>query len=295
MKIRPQGGIQSANTPTYSQPGTVRDDYAIYRCMVTKVLYVDDPNNITKNSQNPEVLYECVILGGHPTGQTLSYCRLASWLGGDSNYSERTLKAATKDFSKTRLSQNDGDIVLIQFIQGHNSYPVIISLLKGISNKIGATKSEGPRLLEEYNGIVRNINNKGELTTTMKGGSTKDGVFTPGTSSMVTETWSSNQKVTRKYKSGLTITEDGKNNKVSINANGTEIEIDGNTGKISLKGSFVDLGKSVSDLVTQFTKLASAFATHKHPYTDDGHPTVTGPPTAPLLSTVGSQTVKVQS
>ena len=58
----------------------------------------------------------------------------------------------------------------------------------------------------------------------------------------------------------------------------------------------VDLGASVSDFVTKFTELASAFATHTHLYSPGpGGPTPTAPPMAPLLSTVGSQTVKVQS
>jgi len=78
MRRRWDGSIQSTNVPTYDKLGIGREDFALYRAMVIKVLYVDDPANISKNSQNPEVLYDCVILGGSASGQILSFCRLAS-------------------------------------------------------------------------------------------------------------------------------------------------------------------------------------------------------------------------
>lgn len=310
MKQRWNGSIQSTNTPTYNKVGMGRDDYGLYRCMITKVLYADDSGNISKNSQNPEVLYEVIILGGSASGQTLSFCRLASWLGGNDNYSERTLTPTSKSVSKDGLSKHDGDVVFIQFVQGHDSYPIIIATSKGLSNKIASTKSEGPRSKEQFNGVQYEIDNKGQINKTMFGGETNSGRFTPGTTAIITENWSKDESVTRTYKSGLTVIEDGKNdkiniktsggseatidgkgNKISIKAGTTEIVIDGASGKISLKGEMVDLGATVSDFVTQFAQLASAFATHTH-IGNLGSPT--SPPMAPLLSTVGSQTVKVQ-
>src|SRR4051812_1808156 len=127
MRQRWDRSIQSNNTPTYDKEGISRDDHGMYRCMIINILYVDDENNISKNAKNPEVLYEVVILGGHASGQTLSYCRLASYIDGDKNYSERTLKKTSKDISKVSLSEHDGDIVYVQFIQGHDAYPVIIA------------------------------------------------------------------------------------------------------------------------------------------------------------------------
>lgn len=333
MKRRWDQSVQSSNTPVYSNLGISKSDYGLYRCMVIKVLYVDDKFNITKNSQNPEVLYEVVILGGHDSGQTLSNCRLASWLGGNSNYSERILTATSKDISKIKLSEHDGDIVYVQFNQGHDAYPVIIALAKGLKNTVAAKASDGPRLLEEYNGLVRNINNKGELITTMKGGEVKDSKFMVGNSEIIKQEWLKDEKLVTTFKSGLVVTQDGKNDKfeiktkgglsslfdgkndkaeikgaggatvtidskskkITIKASATEIIIDGNSGKITLKGEMIDLGASVADFVTQFTQLASAFATHTHLYSPGpGGPTPTSPPMAPLLTTVGSQTVKVQ-
>lgn len=314
MRRRWNGSIQSANTPVYSNTGMDREDYGMYRCMVTDILYVDDDKNISKKSKNPEVLYEVVILGGKASGQTLSYCRLASYLDGD-NYSERTLKKASKNISKTKLSENDGDVVYVQFIQGHDAYPVIIGMARGINQKIGAKKADGPRFLEAYNGFETLIDNKGQRTTTMKGGELKEGAFKAGTSSVIKEEWNKDEKITTTFKSGLTLTADGKNdkvtiktsggvetsvdgkgNKISIKAGSTEILIDGASGKISLKGEMIDLGASVSDFVTKFTELASAFATHTHMVPQAPSGTLPSmPPMAPLLTTVGSQTVKVQS
>lgn len=329
MKRRWNGSIQSSNTPYFGAPGTSRTDYALYRCMIIQVHYVDDPQNITKNSQNPEVLYTCIILGGAATGQQISFCRLAQYL----NYSERTLTPSSKDPAKVKLSQHDGDIVWVQFVQGHDAYPIIIGLAKGLTDKTGAKKADGPRLIEEYNGLIRNINNKGEITQTMMGGAVKDGRFTANKESIIKQEWLSTEQLIHTFKSGLKLTIDGKNDKVTqkfaggleasydgkndkaeiktaagavmtidgkgskitIKTGSTEVTIDGNSGKITLKGEMIDLGASVSDFVTQFTQLASAFATHTHLYSPGpGGPTPTSPPMAPLLTSVGSQTVKVQ-
>lgn len=308
MKKRVNGAIQSSNTPVYSNVGNSREDHAMYRCMVIDVLYVDDDKNISKNSANPEVLYECVILGGASSGQTISYCRLVSYLDGD-NYSERILKKATKDISKTKLSDNDGDIVYVQFNQGHDAYPTIIGMARGSKQKVGAKKADGPRYIEAYNGLETLIDNKGEYKRSMKGGATENGAFKPNPDALITESWSK-EKITTAFKSGLNVvmdgaadkvtittkggvvsTIDGTGNKISIKAGATEIEIDGASGKISLKGEMIDLGSSVSDFVTMFTELATAFNAHTH---IGNLAAPTSPPQAPLLSTVGSQTVKVQ-
>lgn len=334
MKRRWNGSVQSTNTPTYNQTGTRREDYGFYRCMVTKIYYTDDPQNISKNAQNPEVLYDCVILGGSMQGQLISFARMGAWLGGDANYAERILTPASKSISGNRLSQMDGDIVFVQFIQGHDGYPVIVSLGKGISNKKAAKKADGPRTLEEYNGLIREINNKGEYIVTRMGGKTDSatGKFKAGTEvqakvsfvdgkMVITDNGTTltidkaGESYTRVFKSGLSVTEDGKGdkiemktaggtavtidgkgNKVSIKAGSAEVLIDGGSGKISIKGDMIDLGSSVSDFVTKFTELASAFASHTHmvPQAPAGL-LPSQPPMAPLLSTVGSQTVKVQS
>ncbi len=311
------GSVQSSNIPTYNKPGITRDNYAMYRCMVIRVIYADNPKNIGKNSQQPEVLYDCIILGGFESGQVLSNCRVASLLSGNFNFEETILQATSKNLNTVPLEQHDGDIVYVQFNQGHDDYPVITGKAKGLSNLYVAKKSDGPRSASQFNGVKEEINNKGDLILTVFGGvaNSELGSFKPNTQSVYTQTISAtNEMITSVFKSGLSVTTDGKNDKVQVTTSGgaivtidgkskkinikagaTEIDIDGNSGKISLKGDMVDLGNSVSDFVTMFTQLSTAFNTHSHMYSPGpGGPTPTTPPIAPLLTSVGSQTVKVQ-
>lgn len=127
-----------------------------------------------------------------------------------------------------------------------------------------------------------------------------------------------NEKVTLEFKSGLKMEYDGKNDKVlftlqggvevladgksklvTLTAGETKVNIDGNSGKVHIDGDLVDVGKSVSDLAVLFTELASAFDAHTHmfPYNAGPSPAVgtTQPPTAPLLQSVASKSVKLQS
>lgn len=301
MRQRDDGSFQSANTPTWVNVG-LKEDYAMYRCMVTKIFFVDDSQNITKNAQNPEVIYQVVILGGAKSGQLLTNVRLSSDLGGDSTFSERTLKASTKSLDKVKLQDHDGDIVYVQFTQAHQGYPVIVAMGKGIHDaKSGTKKLDAPRSINSYNGVIEEINNQGELKITRSGGtlSTKDQTFAPSSSFESKISLLQNEVVTIETKSGPTVKIDGKNSSISIKAGSTEVLIDGKSGKISLKGGLVDLGASVSDFVTKFTEMASAFASHTHPFMYSAGPSpATGtsmPPSAPMPASVGSQTVKVQS
>lgn len=329
MRQRFDGSVQSSNVPTHQNAGRPEDN-GLYRCMVTNVIYVGDSKNITNNSRNPRVLYDCIILGGFSSGQILSNCRLSSLFGGDNTYFERTLKASTKDLTKDRLQNHDGDIVWVLFNQGHSAYPIIISLDEGLNtgSATGAKKSEGPRLKSQYNGVLEEINNSGEWFFTRKGGTLEGGNFTPGSDFEGKMSWTDGtmlwedtnnsiklEKEAKKitHKAGdVTIVQDGTSNNVTITAGGTTavidgdgskitltagatiIEIDGNSGKISLQGDFIDVGKVVTDFAVLFLQLKTAFDTHTHQYTDDGTPAVTMPPIAPLLATVGSQTVQVQ-
>lgn len=235
MRQRWNGSMQSSNTPTWDKTGILKEDYNQYRCMVIKVIYADDPQNITKNSQNPEVLYDVVILGGFNTGQILSNARVSSGLGGNSNYSERTLTSTSKDISKTRLSEQDGDIVLVEFIQGHDGYPFIVGTAKGPHNRIAATRALGPRSIEEYNGLVTEINNFGEYTVTRKGGSVASNhQFVPGSSEESSISLKRDETIELKNKS---------------------------TGKLKIKGAKVALGASGVELLQKISEQLQALIT----------------------------------
>jgi hypothetical protein len=313
MRKRWDGSIQSHNAPIPWKVGVGYSNNTMYRCMITKIIYADDPANVTMNAQNPEVVYEAIILGGNEQGQLITNIRLGGFMAGDHNYWEFTLRPTSKDISKDALEHHDGDCVMVQFIQGHDNYPQIICMSNGIHASYGTKKADGPHSVREYNGLNEKIDNKGNLTVTRKGGKLTDGVFKENniadvsyslTESLFTVTTSQGVVFKVDGKNGnvstvngtTKVTMDGKSNNIKIVAGSTEIDIDGGSGKITLKGEMVDLGSSVSDFVTMFTALASAFNSHTHLVPQAPAGTLPSmPPMAPLLSTVGSQTVKVQS
>lgn len=318
MKLRNDGSVQSGGTPTVANVREV--DHAMYRCVVTRVSYTDDPGNFTRNASNARVIYDVVVLGGFAAGQVITGCRLASELGGESGFYERTLRACTSEISQGRLSEADGDIVFVQFVQGHTGYPVIIALDNGIhtQGKIGAKMSDGPRSVKQFNGVKETINKDGEHILQVHGGTanSEKGRFDASSTPLFTQTISKDEKLKMVFKSGLQVLIDGAGDKATFTTKGgaivdvdgtggkitltkgaTIIELDGNSGKISLKGEFVDLGASVSDFAVLFNELLNTFNSHTHQYIIPAIPAGPGPttpPTAPMLKTVGSQTVKVQ-
>jgi hypothetical protein len=284
MRVRDDGSVQPSNLPTHQNAGR-QEDYGLYRCMVTKVLFVDDPQNVTANASNPRVLYECVVLGGFASGQVISNCRLSSDLGGNFNFYERTLRAASKNVSKTRLSDQDGDIVFVQFVQGHSGFPVIVALDQGISTgaSTGAKVSDGQIVNWQYNGINAKIDKTGNLTLTRKGGSYDEDakVFTPAANGQKIKVNLSGQKITMTMGNGLVVTIDGDTDKVSINTKGGASAIlsggsvtlkDSGSGELKISGSKVALGASSAELLQQIsdaldkiaTFLNSSDSTHTH-------------------------------
>ncbi len=322
MRFRPDGSIQSSATPTLQNIGDA-PDYALYRCMVTSIIYTDSPSNITSKATNPRVLYDVVVLGGFASGQTMSNCRLASDLGGNDSYWERILRASTKDISKGRLSDGDGDIVFVQFIQGHSGYPVIIALDHGMNTTgiTGATQAQGPRSLTQFNGVQEEINKDGELIIRVKGGvaTAAKGKFAPSATPLATFKTDKTEKHTRTYKSGLAIAEDGANDKITetfkgglsvvrdgtgdkvtfTTAGGAIIDVDGAGGKITLtKGSTIveidgasdkiSLKGGLVDLGSSVSDFAVLFtqlltAFNTHTHLGDG-PSIPPAPTSPPLA-----------
>lgn len=316
------GVIQSANLPTPRNTAKI-PDYGLYRAMIFGFAYADDiRKNPTANAKTAEILYSVVILGGFKEGQLVTGVRLSKALGGKYNYHAQRLNKTTKP-SGTSLKDHDGDIVYLQFTQGDTDYPIITSY--GINpqdeNKSSIRKLDGPSYRWQYNGIFEGIDKNGNLNLKIKGGKydqAKDDFAPNADADTAIDVLfdPTKETYTRTFKTGLVVTEDGKNQKIDIDAGkgqakvnvdgknkkititagSTFVEIDGASGKIKLSGANVELGASISDFVTMFTELCSAFNTHTHTYAPGpGAPTPTTPPMAPLLSTVGSQTVKVQA
>jgi hypothetical protein len=174
MIIRRDGSIRSANLPAKDllKANLVEIDHNIYRCLITKRYFTDDKKNAT--FQNKQVTYDAVILGGPKEGQTITNIKLAAHLGGQYNYHERILRPAQDPITgrgAVPLAEQKGDIIYVAFV-GKTSNPVIIGL--GTHpldlDTTGATKDDGMRYVEEYNGIFRSINKDGEFEFIRKGG-----------------------------------------------------------------------------------------------------------------------------
>jgi len=174
VRQRSDGSIQSANTPARGTLASekVESDSGMYRCMVVEVNFTDSLGNLTFD--NKQVTYDCIILGGRKEGQVIPNCKLANPLGGQYNYHERILRKAENPFTGLlgrAPAEQKGDIVYVQFVQ-KTSNPVILGLGVHPLDKTttGATFSDGPIWVEEYNGINRSINKDGEFELVRKGG-----------------------------------------------------------------------------------------------------------------------------
>lgn len=372
MRIRPDGSIQSGNTPTHDNLNYTKDA-SIYRCLVIQTNFVND-QNFTVNASNPRVLYDVVILGGALEGHLLTDCRLLTELGNNTNYREIVLKASSKTLNEVPLQDHDGDIVFVAFVQGDQNYPVIIGLDSGLNTGelIGAKPEDGIREIRNFNGIKVETNSVGEYSLSRQGGVLEEGSLKEDSgdpkyklelldkeilkqtflSGMTQEYDGEADSITKTFKGGLTLLEDGKNDtkietfnggmvvssdgasdsisrtftnglvvtedgvadkvtiatsggaivvvdgpggKITLTHGATIIELDANTGKIALKGDFVDLGTAVSDFAVLAIELASAFNSHLHQAPQAPSGTLpTTPPVAPLPPSVWSTTVKVQ-
>lgn len=140
--------------------------------------------------------------------------------------------------------------------------------------------------------------------------------------SVYKETIDGNAEVLKRvYKSGIEITEDGGSDKIQFKlASGTLIDVDGAGGivtiesdgsnkiiidksgeitiqassKVNIQAPLVDVGEGAAFSSTLFENLLTEFAAHTHLSTSILTPAVSSPPLAPLISLVGSQSVKVK-
>lgn len=90
----------------------------------------------------------------------------------------------------------------------------------------------------------------------------------------------------------ITIDADGGTNQIVISKSG-EITIKASS-KVSVEAPLVDVGEGAAFSSTLFENLLSEFAKHTHMSTSILAPSPSSPPLAPLISLVGSQSVKVK-
>lgn len=166
--------------------GTSREHYALAgehahwsilgqrEMVVLRCLFIDSPENVSKRF----VEYVCRDIY---TGEELPRCRLVASMGGVVSGDDNVLHPATSllpgvagvtgataDNVPSKLS--DGDQVLVGFVEGSRSRPVIFGVLPHSGSSRGAKASDGERRLLQHKGTTVIFSSTGEYTVTHKSG-----------------------------------------------------------------------------------------------------------------------------
>jgi hypothetical protein len=320
---RRDGSIQSANLPAYNKlaKNRIDKDYGLYRCMVTKVYFTDDTSGLYSSNptyENVQVTYEAVIIGGAKEGQILQNVKAMSDYGGQYNYSERIYRpTSTKNLEETPISEQDGDIVYVLFVQGNTRAPVIIGA--GVQpldeDFTGSTTEDGFVDQRQYNGVYQLIDKNGQYSLIRKGGSLDpdSGVFVPTQDgnlasfqlmdeqvihsvggNVITSTMDgAANTMTIAFKSGLTVTLNGEADSAQIKTAGG--------GELNIVGGKLALGAASAELFDQFSKtlgklitfMNSVDSTHEH-LGNLGYPT-SAPITASQFTQLGTDLQAIQT
>jgi hypothetical protein len=171
------------------QSGAARRDYSltghhahfsvmdVREMVVVTRYYVDDARNRSKRF----VEYTCRDLH---TSELYPNCRQLSQMSGVEDGDDNTLRPATSFLpgstsvtgalvtEHTPAKDVDGDQVLVGFISGSRSRPVIIGVFRHSGSQYGATAEQGERRLTQHKGTSIEISSKGEYTLKHKSGAT---------------------------------------------------------------------------------------------------------------------------
>lgn len=299
---------------------------------ITKIHYTDDATNQSKLY----VEYDVLARDANGGTVTYRNCRNGRDVSGFNDFEEQVLEAnevalAGKLESGNIAKNMNGTMVVLAFFDKSVDKPVIIGGFPHRKNT-GAKKADGVRKKSEFRGLSIEVNKDGEYIITQKGVRTPDGkinnpidtsikftkdkklVTTIFKDAIVQTFDGAAEKMDIAFKSGLKLAYDGKGDKITyttkggpkitidgsgmvmIEANATKIIIDGNSGKISLTGSMVDVGEAASALAVLGPQLVSWLTSHTHLYNPGpGGPTPSQPPTVPPPASLLSTTVKIKA
>lgn len=137
--------------------------------------YVDDLRNRSRSF----VEYTCRDLH---TSEMVPFCRQLSAMGGVDDGDDNTLRPSTSFLSgststtgalvneHTPAKDVDGDQVLVGFVSGSRSRPVIIGVCRHSGSQYGATAAQGERRLTQHKGTTIEISSTGAYTLRHKTG-----------------------------------------------------------------------------------------------------------------------------
>lgn len=139
MPYRPDGSFQTENLPSRTNRRT-QPEHGIHAGMVVEFYDTLDPLNKSSRdgtSFGKEVTYDVIITGGEYDGAVFYNVPMAKQFYGTNNYHEITLKSSIhpllldegNEFNFIGVPQRNGDRVLIQFLSGNMSAPIITGIL----------------------------------------------------------------------------------------------------------------------------------------------------------------------
>lgn len=184
----------------------------------------------------------------------------------------------------------EGDEVLVAFIQGDMRYPIILG---GLYN--GKDKPPTSRSKEKDQKMIRT---KGEHEILLDDSPNKKRVRIKTQKGHTVDLNDQDKKITINTNSGPKVEIDDASKKITIDTNGKSITIDGNSGTITLSGMTIVLsgtsvklgGNAASQSLVLGELFMAAFNTHTHNCTAPGTPS--GPPVPPLTPAVLSKISK---
>lgn len=171
------------------QAGLDRSDYSltgqrasfsimdVREMLVVARYYVDDQRNRSKRF----VEYTCRDLH---TSEMVPFCRQLSQMSGVADGDDNTLRPSTSFLpgstsatgalvtEHTPAKDVDGDQVLVGFISGSRSRPVIVGVLRHSGSQYGATSAQGERRLTQHKGTTVEISATGAYVLRHKSGAT---------------------------------------------------------------------------------------------------------------------------
>lgn len=142
-------------------------DLSLKSGVVLKSYGVDDPNNVSKQ----HVEYDVLVYkqDGDLGTSTAIYkkCKAMESFGGVSDFMEVKLREPEKDLKKEQDPQKDtGAIVLLLCLNGNQEKGIIIGSLAHPNRDTTLTKEKGHHLEGEFNGLNWQINKDGAMTVT---------------------------------------------------------------------------------------------------------------------------------
>lgn len=168
------GGVISSGVPISKKRSDEHNTlFGLYRGVVIRVIYPDDPDNSTKE----RVEYVVKV-----NGQEYRNCVPMTDVGAVNNYHEKILKPVEKSYSgqldKSTYDENvDGEQVYVMFLMGNGNVPIIVGSCQHQKRKKKFKKADGVFDEMEFNGIQVQTDAKGNYTIRQMGLKDKDGTI----------------------------------------------------------------------------------------------------------------------